>query len=116
MKGAKMILCVHRYAPELNRALLAGGGALPIPGITTIREARARLFPKPAPGIWAEVTTHYDEARFKGLERRHTGRVASRTEALRFARDLKAKNPGGALVDGTSLPPLKVSVRTRLVD
>ena len=35
---------VHHYAPELNKLHLRNRQTLPAPGITTIKEAKARLF------------------------------------------------------------------------
>ncbi|MBR7631517.1 hypothetical protein KAT72_21615 [Aeromonas popoffii] len=35
---------VHRYASELNKLHLRNRQTLPAPGITTIKEAKARLF------------------------------------------------------------------------
>ncbi|WP_157830765.1 hypothetical protein [Aeromonas sobria] len=41
---------VHRYAPELNKLHLRNRQTLPVPGITTIKEAKARLFGRWQPG------------------------------------------------------------------
>ena len=41
---------VHRYAPELNKLHLRNRQTLPAPGITTIKQAKARLFARWQPG------------------------------------------------------------------
>jgi len=41
---------VHRYAPELNKLHLRNRQTLSAPGITTIKEAKARLFGRWQPG------------------------------------------------------------------
>lgn len=118
----KIVLGTHTYAPELNTAYIAPPHAKTmgacierrVPGITTIREARAKLFPKPCPGIWATVRKTYP-APFESLSRTYEGRVPFRWAALDFARDIRAKEQGGPLLDGRLLPAPTVTVSTRLV-
>lgn len=74
----------HAYAPELNTLHWQNGAVTRAPGITSLAQYRASIR-KPAPFIQATVQTHYPE-HLKWLERTHTGKVATRREALTFAR------------------------------
>ena len=91
----KIILERHTYAPELNKAHILRKGrvvaALPAPGVTSIKEARAKLFPRiPAPVRVASYASHYPEP-LKWLERQYAGKVASYENALTFLRAQRAK-------------------------
>lgn len=112
----KYLMEQHRYAPELNRVYrITKQGDQVLVGKSGIRNGFHSTFLSlkefreqnaPAkPGIWAVVKTHYPEAEHKGLERTYAGRVASRAQALAFARERKQ----GLLPSGT------VSVKTSLV-
>lgn len=107
------ILERHRYAPELNR-LHVRGAVLRAPGAQSIRDARALLFRPVAPGIWAEIRKTYP-APWSSLSRTYAGRVATRADAIAFARRIRDQNRGGPLLDGSTLPAPAVTVRTRLV-
>ncbi|MFB2713825.1 hypothetical protein ACE1BU_23725 [Aeromonas veronii] len=52
---------VHRYAPELNTLHLRNRQTLPAPGITTIREAKARLFSRWQPGHQVTITVSHPD-------------------------------------------------------
>jgi len=41
---AKFYLETHKYAPELNRVIFLKGGSLKAPNVTTIKQAREKLF------------------------------------------------------------------------
>lgn len=105
----RLILERHAHAPEMNRAhVLAPDGravaVLAVPGCQSIREARARLFPQPAPGIVARVA-YVRPAPWAGLNRAYGGRVASRAAGLAYVRAaLDARHKGGPLSDGSALP------------
>ena len=105
----KLILERHRYAPELNSAHILRGGRvvaeLPAPGCTSIREARAKLFPRiKEPFRAADYASHYPEP-LKWLERQYRGRVPSYENALNFLRTQRAKlTPEGS-----------ATLRTRLI-
>lgn len=91
----KLILERHRYAPELNRAHILRHGKvvveMPAPGCTSIREARAKLFPRlAAPTRVGYYQSHYPEP-LKGLERQYAGRIASYANGLAFWRGQRAK-------------------------
>ncbi|ELI6422801.1 hypothetical protein RRM51_002221 [Aeromonas veronii] len=69
---------VHRYTPELNKLHLRNRQTLPAPGITTIKEARARLFGHWLPGHQVTITVHHHD--YVNLSRLYRGRLASLTE------------------------------------
>ncbi|WP_270809198.1 hypothetical protein [Aeromonas sp. QDB08] len=69
---------VHRYAPELNTLHLRNRQTLPAPGITTIKEAKARLFSRCQPGHQVTITVSHPD--YVNLSRLYRGRLASLTE------------------------------------
>ena len=105
----KLILERHAYAPELNTAHILRKGRvvaeLPAPGATSIKEARAKLFPRlQAPVRVAFYASHYPEA-LKWLEREYAGKVASYENALTFLRAQRAK----------LTPEGRATLKTRLI-
>lgn len=105
----KIILERHRYAPELNTAHILRKGrvvaVLPAPGVTSIKEARAKLFPRiPEPFRAADYASHYPAPQ-KWLERQYRGRVASYQNALDFLRTQRVK----------LTPEGRATLRTRLI-
>lgn len=100
----------HAFAPELNRAHVFGPSGrvvavLPCPGCQSIKAARAALFRPVVPGLSATVRVERP-APWAGLNRVYGGRVQTRADALRFARNLAAgRHAGGVLADGSTLPP-----------
>ena len=69
---------VHRYAPELNTLHLRNRQTLPAPGITTIKEAKARLFGCWQPGHQVTITVSHPD--YVNLSRLYRGRLASLTD------------------------------------
>ncbi|MGL5305910.1 MULTISPECIES: hypothetical protein [Aeromonas] len=69
---------VHRYAPELNKLHLRNRQTLPAPGLTTIKEAKARLFSRWQPGHQVTITVSHPD--YINLSRLYRGRLASLTE------------------------------------
>ncbi|WP_310597659.1 hypothetical protein [Aeromonas aquatica] len=69
---------VHRYAPELNRLHLRNRQTLPAPGITTIKEAKARLLGQWQPGHQVTITISHPV--YVNLARRYRGRLTSLAE------------------------------------
>ena len=69
---------VHRYAPELNKLHLRNRQTLPAPGITTIKEAKARLFGCWQPGHQVTITVSHPD--YVNLSRLYRGRLASLTD------------------------------------
>ena len=67
---------VHRYAPELNKLHLRNRQTLSAPGITTIKEAKARLFGRWQPGHEVTITVSHPD--YVNLSRLYRGRLASR--------------------------------------
>lgn len=101
----------HAYAPELNRLHLTNGLTVPVPGCTTIAQARKAAWPRPSPGIVATITF----TREGRTVQTYGGYILARASALLFARDLaKTRHAGGRLLDGTDLPPATYRVTTRL--
>ncbi|USN15587.1 hypothetical protein KIKIMORA_04690 [Brevundimonas phage vB_BpoS-Kikimora] len=104
----KIALERHAYAPELNTAHILRKGrvvaSLPAPGATSIKEARAKLFPRITPGRVAFYASQYP-APLKWLERQYAGRVASYENALTFLRTQRAK----------LTPEGRATLKTRLI-
>ncbi len=69
---------VHRYAPELNKLHLRNRQTLPAPGITTIKEAKARLFSRWQLGHQVTITVSHPD--YVNLSRIYLGLLASLTE------------------------------------
>ncbi|MGL4916970.1 MAG: hypothetical protein ACRC5D_12125 [Aeromonas allosaccharophila] len=69
---------VHRYAPELNKLHLRNRQLLPAPGITTIKEAKARLFGRWQPGHQVTITVSHPD--YVNLSRLYRGRLTNLTE------------------------------------
>lgn len=105
----KLILERHRYAPELNSAHILRHGKvvaeLPAPGCTSIREARAKLFPR----IETPMRVGYYQSRYpepmKWLERAYAGRIANYAAGLAFLRTQRAK----------LTPEGRATLKTRLI-
>ncbi|WP_447825530.1 hypothetical protein [Aeromonas salmonicida] len=66
---------VHRYAPELNKLHLCNRQTLPAPGITTIKEAKARLFGRWQPGHQVTITVSHPN--YVNLSRLYRGRLTN---------------------------------------
>ncbi len=71
-------LMVHRYAPELNTLHLRNRQTLPVPGITTIKDAKARLFSRWQPGHQVTITVSHPD--YINLSRLYRGRLESLAE------------------------------------
>lgn len=111
----KLLLEKHRFAPEMNKVfvlrpngdtvlLATSSGAVGPGAFTSLSEFRKRRG-KTVPRIMAWIESHYPHESQKWLERSESGWVTARSEALRFAREMKARlAPGGT-----------VTVRTKLV-
>ncbi|MGE6162416.1 hypothetical protein ACLHZ7_16185 [Aeromonas salmonicida] len=69
---------VHRYAPELNKLHLRNRQMLPAPGITTIKEAKARLFGRWQPRHQVTITVSHPD--YINLSRLYRGRLESLAE------------------------------------
>lgn len=89
---------VHRYAPELNKLHLRNRQTLPAPGITTIKEAKARLFSLWQPGHQVTITVHHPD--YINLSRLYRGRLASLTELSEHLTRLRQRhNAPGTIID-----------------
>ncbi|MGL6380560.1 hypothetical protein [Aeromonas hydrophila] len=71
-------LIIGLEAPELNKLHLRNRQTLPAPGITTIKQAKARLFSHWQPGHQVTITVHHPD--YVNLSRIYRGRLASPTE------------------------------------
>lgn len=105
----RLILERHAHAPELNRAHVLNGagevaGVLSCPGCQSIKDARARLFPRAVRGVFVTLTFSRPDP-WASLNRTYQGRVRNRADALAWARNLAAnRHAGGVLCDGATLP------------
>lgn len=104
-------LIVHKYAPELNKALILAGGKthrMSCPSCFTIAEARKKLFPQPFKGLHCRIDSTYNNGKYSNLNRIGvaSGRIESRLQALRFSK--KYQQSGGELLNGEILPPNNV--------
>lgn len=106
---------VHKYAPELNRVHMKNGAVFKAPGCTSVAEWRAATRAPQKLCTFAVVQTHYDAPENKWLEKKYTGIVFTRLQAVDMARRLRRYNPGSVLSDGRVLPPVKVTVKTWIV-
>ena len=61
----------HRYAPELNIAILPGGVVFDCPGVTSIRELRRKYFKPAKRGKYAVI--QYTNENMPGLDRKYSG-------------------------------------------
>jgi hypothetical protein len=116
----KIILERHAYAPELNKAHIVRKGAivasLPVPGATSIREARKALFQPRKPGRWACVHSERS-APWHGLNRTIAGMTPLGREGLAQIQLIRRQmhDKGGELLDGWTLPPSSVRIESRLI-
>ncbi|MGL6419548.1 hypothetical protein ACSZMW_17955 [Aeromonas allosaccharophila] len=81
---------VHRYAPELNKLHLRNRQTLPVPGITTIRQAKARLFGRWQPGHQVTITVSHPD--YVNLSRLYRGRLANLTELPEYLTKLRQRH------------------------
>ena len=89
---------VHRYAPELNTLHLRNRQMLPAPGITTIKEAKTRLFGRWQPGHQVTITVSHPD--YVNLSRLYRGRLASLSELpVHLARLRQRHNVPGTRID-----------------
>ncbi|WP_421248936.1 hypothetical protein [Aeromonas jandaei] len=89
---------VHRYAPELNTLHLRNRQTLPAPGITTIKEAKARLFRRWQPGHQVTITVSHPD--YINLSRLYRGRLTSLTELPEHLARLRQRhNAPGTIID-----------------
>ncbi|WES92787.1 hypothetical protein PY368_20320 [Aeromonas hydrophila] len=88
---------VHRYAPELNTLHLRNRQTLPAPGITTIKEAKARLFSCWQPGHQVTITVPPPD--YVNLSRLYRGRLTSLTDLPEhLARLRQRRNVPGTII------------------
>lgn len=109
-------LCVHKFAPELNVVSLAGKNSVkpvifPVPGVTTVKQVRSSVF-SPALSFRrvAVLESYYDDPCYAWLNKRVSGTVTGYAHIKSVINNLKARNPGGVLFDGSVLPAAKVRV------
>ncbi|MGN5107615.1 hypothetical protein ACTG18_04715 [Aeromonas hydrophila] len=89
---------VHRYAPEFNKLHLRNRQTLPAPGITTIKEAKARLFSRWQPGHQMTITVSHPD--YINLFRLYRGRLASLAELPEHLTRLRQRhNVPGTRID-----------------
>lgn len=95
-------LKVHRYAPELNRLHLRNRQTLPAPGITTIKEAKARLFSRWQPGHLVTITVSHPD--YVNLSRLYRGRLVTLTDLPEHLTKLRQRH---------NVPGTRIDIRLR---
>lgn len=89
---------VHRYAPELNKLHLRNRQTLPAPGITSIKEAKARLFGRWQPNHLVTIRVSHPE--YINLGRLYRGCLATLTELPAHLTRLRQRhNVPGTVID-----------------
>ncbi|HEH9439310.1 TPA: hypothetical protein SIA39_001279 [Aeromonas sobria] len=89
---------VHRYAPELNKLHLRNRQTLPASGITTIKQAKARLFGRWQPGHQVTITVSHPD--YINLSRLYRGRLANLTKLpAQLAKVRQRHNVPGTIID-----------------
>ena len=89
---------VHRYAPELNKLHLRNRQMLPAPGITTIKEAKARLFSRWQQGHQVIITVSHPD--YINLSRLYRGRLTSLADLPEHLTRLRQRhNVLGTIID-----------------
>ncbi|ELM3616964.1 hypothetical protein RYR54_002631 [Aeromonas sobria] len=89
---------VHRYAPELNKLHLRNRQTLTVPGITTIKDAKARLFGRWQPGHQVTITVHHPD--YINLSRLYRGRLTSLADLPEHLTRLRQRhNVPGTIID-----------------
>ncbi|MEZ6992567.1 MULTISPECIES: hypothetical protein [unclassified Aeromonas] len=89
---------VHRYAPELNTLHLRNRQTLPVPGITTIKEAKARRFSRWQSGHQVTITVSHPD--YANLSRLYRGRLANLTALPEHLTRLRQRhNEPGTCID-----------------
>ena len=89
---------VHRYAPALNTLHLRHRQTLPAPGITTIKEAKARLFGRWLPRHQVTITVSHPD--YVNLSRLYRGRLANLTDLPAYLTRLRQRhNVPGTIID-----------------
>lgn len=101
---------VHTCAPELNKLHLKNGVVINTPHCTSIKEVRELFKPRPK-GLHVTINSSYDEERHRWLNKTAgSGMVGSRQEAINIAKTYFQQS-GGNLIDGTTLPPNKLTYK-----
>ncbi|MEZ6994225.1 MULTISPECIES: hypothetical protein [unclassified Aeromonas] len=89
---------VHCYAPELNKLHLRNRQTLPVPGITTIKEAKAHLFGRWQSGHQVTITVSHPD--YINLSRLYRGRLASLSNLPAHLTRLRQRhNVPGTIID-----------------
>jgi len=116
----KLTVETHKYAPELNRVHFVNKNnliiaTLPAPGITSIAQARRKLFPSVVPSKVAIVTASYDKPEYQWLDSSRSGRFQNYAQLKSFVKMFAESKKGGPLLDGSYLPDAKIKVKIKLV-
>ncbi len=93
---------VHRYAPELNTLHLRNRQTLPAPGITTIKEAKARMFGSWQPGHQVTITVSHPD--YVNLSRLYRGRLVTLTDLPEHLTKLRQRH---------NVPGTRIDIRLR---
>lgn len=111
---------LHRYAPEMNTAILRHGVRMRCPGAQTIRDVRVRQFSPQRRGVFVTFKWYYPPGStvdtVVGIQTRK-GVYTDLATAWADVKKLKSQimeNVGKPLFDGTAMPAPKFIVRAEL--
>lgn len=99
----KLLLEAHKYAPELNTVtLLKSGVKIKLPQVTTIKEARQKLFKKQVPIKYAKLVVMVNGAYLRTYE----GTFSTYQAVKKFKQSLFERH---------NLPTTEIKVKTYLI-
>lgn len=94
---AKFYLEVHKYSPEQNKIHFYKGGTLSAPYITTIKQAREKLFKQANEyKIRAVIKAVYEDDPLSTLNRSYGGTAKSYKDLVRFINGRRAYHNAGS--------------------
>lgn len=82
----------HAYAPEMNKVIFVSGGTISAPGITSIKEAKDKLFKPVNPGKVACVQVSHSNPLHRSCDKFYQGRIHSLQHLKRFIDQLRTKH------------------------
>lgn len=88
----KLVLSIHRYAPELNQVILPNGARLPAPHVFTIRDARFDLFKRLPIAKFARIVVTHTQDEHKSCDKIYSGRINSLQKLLEIKRGIEQKH------------------------
>lgn len=80
---------VHNYSSEMNRLILANGIEIKVPGLTTIKDIRKKLFSKIKSGKYCKLEFNYNNGWDTKI---YQGYFKSYKEIIKIKNDLQKKH------------------------